>query len=55
MTDNSDNGRADRLRLVYQRFEEEIDKLANSSYPEEVKQHAKQELLDAMKQIFKQD
>lgn len=48
------DGKADRLRLVYQRFGGDIDRLVNSSYPEEVKQHGKEELLDAMKQMYKQ-
>jgi hypothetical protein len=48
------DGTRDRIRDVYQKFGCEIDTLINSNYPEEVKQHAKQELLDAMKQMFKQ-
>ncbi|MEG4498927.1 hypothetical protein QUB05_17495 [Microcoleus sp. F10-C6] len=48
------DGKADRLRFVYQRFGEEIDMLVNSSYPEEVKQQGKEGLLDAMKQMYTQ-
>jgi hypothetical protein len=48
------DGKNERMRYVYQRFGGEIDLLVNSNYPEEVKQHGKQELLDAMKQSYKQ-
>ncbi|WP_377473545.1 MAG: hypothetical protein P2A85_15415 [Microcoleus anatoxicus] len=48
------DGKRERIRDVYQKFGCEIDRLIDSNYPEEVKQHAKQELLDAMKQMYKQ-
>lgn len=48
------DGKNERMRYVYQKFGGEIDRLVNSNYPEEVKQHGKQELLDAMKQMYKQ-
>lgn len=47
-------GKIKRISNVYQKFGKAIDELVNSNYSEEVKQPAKQELLDAMKQSFKE-
>lgn len=48
------DGKRERIRDVYQKFGGEIDRLVNSNYPEEVKQPAKQALLDNMKEMFKE-
>jgi hypothetical protein len=47
-------GKIKRISNVYHKFGKAIDELVNSNYSEEVKQPAKQELLDAMKQSFKE-
>ncbi|HAT15094.1 MAG TPA: hypothetical protein DDZ60_08890 [Planktothrix sp. UBA10369] len=49
---SDDDAKSERMRYVYQKFGEEIDKLVNSNYPEEVKQQAKQKLLDDMNKMF---
>ncbi|HAT15093.1 MAG TPA: hypothetical protein DCS91_17295 [Microcoleaceae bacterium UBA11344] len=48
------DGKRERIRDVYQKFGGDIDRLVNSNYPEEVKQPAKQALLDNMKEMFKE-
>ncbi len=48
------DGKRERIRDVYQKFGGAINEVVNSNYPEEVKQHAKQELLEAMKEMWKQ-
>lgn len=48
------DAKSERMRYVYHKFGEEIDKLVNSNYPEEVKQQAKQKLLEGMKQMYEQ-
>lgn len=45
-------GRKERMRYVYQTFGGEIENLVSSNYPEEVKYHAKEELLAKMKQML---